>query len=188
MGANTKQLRNRIKSVDSTLHLTRAMGLVASSKLRRAMENMNKGRQYEAAVRGAIEPLDLGFVKDERRVVLAGGNGADAPSSLTARVGHIEIEHRRTEVTFEIVVIPKAEKNERFDRLCELQNRISEQIHEGYVGKTFRCLVDGADKDLLTARTEGGRLVRFAGCDSLISTYQNIKITGSTTWSLTGEL
>ena len=42
MGANTKQLRNRIKSVDSTLHLTRAMGLVASSKLRRAMENMNK--------------------------------------------------------------------------------------------------------------------------------------------------
>ena len=57
MGADTKQLRNRIKSVDSTLHLTRAMGLVASSKLRRVMENMNRGREYEAAVRGAIEPL-----------------------------------------------------------------------------------------------------------------------------------
>ena len=38
MGANTKQLRTRIKSVDSTLHLTKAMGLVASSKMRRAME------------------------------------------------------------------------------------------------------------------------------------------------------
>ena len=57
MGANTKQLRNRIKSVDSTLHLTRAMGLVASSKLRRAMEGMMRGREYEAAVRRAIEPL-----------------------------------------------------------------------------------------------------------------------------------
>ena len=57
MGANTKKLRNRIKSVDSTLHLTRAMGLVASSKMRRAMENLNKGRQYEAAVRDALEPL-----------------------------------------------------------------------------------------------------------------------------------
>ena len=57
MGANTKQLRNRIKSVDSTLHLTRAMGLVASSKIRRAMEGMRAGREYEAAVRGAIEPL-----------------------------------------------------------------------------------------------------------------------------------
>lgn len=57
MGANTKQLRNRIKSVDSTLHLTRAMGLVASSKLRKAMESMNKGRQYESAVKEALEPL-----------------------------------------------------------------------------------------------------------------------------------
>ena len=54
MGADTKRLRNRIKSVDSTLHLTRAMGLVASSKMRRAMEGMYRGRQYEAAVRGAI--------------------------------------------------------------------------------------------------------------------------------------
>lgn len=57
MGADTKQLRGRIKSVDSTLHLTRAMGLVASSKLRRVMENMKCGREYEAAIRGAIEPL-----------------------------------------------------------------------------------------------------------------------------------
>ena len=83
---------------------------------------------------------------------------------------------------------PKQEKNERFDRLCALQNKISEEIHEGYVGKTFRCLVDGRDKELLTARTEGGRLVRFPGCDALIGSYQNIKITGSTTWSLTGEM
>ena len=57
MGADTKKLRNRIKSVDSTLHLTRAMGLVASSKMRRALEGMNKGRQYEAAVWQAIAPL-----------------------------------------------------------------------------------------------------------------------------------
>ena len=44
MGADTKALRNRIKSVDSTLHLTKAMELVASSKIRRAsiaMENVS---------------------------------------------------------------------------------------------------------------------------------------------------
>jgi tRNA-2-methylthio-N6-dimethylallyladenosine synthase len=82
---------------------------------------------------------------------------------------------------------PKAEKSARFDRLCDAQNRISEQIHAGYVGKVFRCLVDGQDKELLTARTEGGRLVRFAGDASLIGTYQYITITGSNTWSLTGE-
>ena len=83
---------------------------------------------------------------------------------------------------------PKEEKNRRFDKLCALQNAISVEIHNGYVGKTVRCLVDGKDKDALTARTEGGRLVRFQGCDALIGTYQTITITGSTTWSLTGEL
>ena len=83
---------------------------------------------------------------------------------------------------------PKEEKNRRFDKLCAVQNAISEQIHNDYVGKQLRCLVDGVDKDMLTARTEGGRLVRFEGCNELIGTYQNITITGATTWSLTGKL
>ncbi len=83
---------------------------------------------------------------------------------------------------------PKEEKNHRFDRLCALQNKISEEIHSQYVGKTLRCLVDGVDGDQLTARTEGGRLVRFPADASCIGTFRNLKITGSTTWSLVGEL
>ena len=76
--------------------------------------------------------------------------------------------------------------NRRFDKLCNLQNSISEQIHQNYVGRTMRCLVDGVDKDMLTARTEGGRLVRFQGDSSLIGSYIPLTITGATTWSLTG--
>ena len=83
---------------------------------------------------------------------------------------------------------PKEEKNARFDRLCARQNAISEEIHQGYVGKTFRCLVDGREGDQLTARTEGGRLVRFTGPECLVGNYHDLRITGSTTWSLTGEL
>jgi len=83
---------------------------------------------------------------------------------------------------------PKEEKNRRFDKLCAVQNAISEEIHQSYIGKTMLCLVDGKDKEMLTARTEGGRLVRFQGCDELIGTFQNITITGATTWSLTGTL
>ena len=83
---------------------------------------------------------------------------------------------------------PKEEKNRRFDRLCAVQNAISEEIHAGYIGQTLRCLVDGRDKDLLTARTEGGRLVRFVGGDDLIGTFRDLTITGATTWSLTGEM
>ena len=83
---------------------------------------------------------------------------------------------------------PKEEKNRRFDKLCARQNAISEDIHKSYIGKALRCLVDGKDKDHLTARTEGGRLVRFQGSDELIGNYANLRIIGATTWSLTGEL
>ena len=83
---------------------------------------------------------------------------------------------------------PKEEKNRRFDRLCAVQNEISEQIHGQYVGKTMRCLIDGKDKGLLTARTEGGRLVRIEGDPDMIGNFAFVTITGSTTWSLTGKL
>lgn len=57
MGADTKKLRSRIKSVNSTLHLTKAMGLVASSKIRRATDSMNKGREYSNALGETISQL-----------------------------------------------------------------------------------------------------------------------------------
>ncbi len=46
MGADIKALRTRIKSVNSTMHLTKAMGLVASSKIRRAGEAMQRTNAY----------------------------------------------------------------------------------------------------------------------------------------------
>lgn len=57
MGADIKTLRTRIRSVDSTMHLTKAMGLVASSKIRRANDQMQKGRQYAAAMEQAVHLL-----------------------------------------------------------------------------------------------------------------------------------
>lgn len=57
MGANTKALKSRIRSVDSTLHLTRAMGLVAASKIRRATESMNNSKQYADAFGDVIDLL-----------------------------------------------------------------------------------------------------------------------------------
>ncbi len=82
---------------------------------------------------------------------------------------------------------PKEEKNRRFDRLCEVQNRISQEIHSAYIGKTMCVLVDGREEDSLTARTEGGRLVRIAGDDGLIGQFIDVRITDCTTWSLVGE-
>ncbi len=57
MGADIKSLRGRIRSVDSTLHLTKAMGLVASSKIRRATRTMNQTREYASAMEDVVSVL-----------------------------------------------------------------------------------------------------------------------------------
>ena len=82
----------------------------------------------------------------------------------------------------------RADKQRRFDRLVELQTRISEEKHRAYVGSSVRVLVDGQEDGVLTARTSGGRLVRLRGDQSLIGTFQTVRITGSNTWALSGEL
>lgn len=87
--------------------------------------------------------------------------------------------------------VPREEKQRWFDRLCDTQNRISEELHAAYVGRTLRCLVDGESDDArwpLTARTAGGRLVHLVGDKSAVGTYHDVKITDSNTWALFGEL
>ena len=87
--------------------------------------------------------------------------------------------------------VPRAEKQVWFDRLCDTQNRISEEIHAQYVGRTLRCLIDGESDDSrwpLTARTAGGRLVHLVGDRAAIGAYHDVKITDSNTWALFGEM
>ncbi len=57
MSQNIKALRTRIKSVNSTLHLTKAMGLVASSKIKKATDAMQKGRAYKRSLLQAVSLL-----------------------------------------------------------------------------------------------------------------------------------
>ena len=87
--------------------------------------------------------------------------------------------------------VPRAEKQVWFDRLCDVQNQISEEIHARYVSRTLRCLIDGESDDSrwpLTARTAGGRLVHLVGDKAAIGTYHDVKITDSNTWALFGEM
>ncbi len=87
MSGNTKALRLRIKSTTSTLQLTKAMGLVASSKIYRSNIALRKAREYSAAFDNAIneltsdgECLSSPFMetRDQNRtriVVIAGDRG-----------------------------------------------------------------------------------------------------------------
>ena len=84
----------------------------------------------------------------------------------------------------------RAEKQVWFDKLCDAQNEISQELHREYVGKTVTVLVDsesGEEEYNLASRTAGGRLVHLKGDKSLVGQYVSAKITDSNTWALFGE-
>ena len=85
----------------------------------------------------------------------------------------------------------RAEKQARFDRLNNMQNRISEEKHSLYVGRTVRVLVDVESGDArypLKARTNGGRLVHLKGDVGLLGKFVDASITHCNSWSLFGEI
>ena len=53
-GASMKDIKRRIKSVESTMQITKAMELVASSKLRRAKEQVERSRPYFDLLYGTL--------------------------------------------------------------------------------------------------------------------------------------
>ena len=56
-GASMNDIKARIKSVDSTRQITKAMELVATSKLRRAKEKAEAARKYTLALRDAVSTV-----------------------------------------------------------------------------------------------------------------------------------
>ena len=56
-GASMNDIKARIKSVQSTMQITKAMELVATSKLRRAKENVERARPYYEALGDAIRNI-----------------------------------------------------------------------------------------------------------------------------------
>ena len=127
MGANVKAIRGRIRSVESTMHITKAMQLVASSKLRRATERMEKSRFFFETMEAALGEFGADLaesVYSEKRdggetlfVVIAGDRGlaggynsnvfravreaaGDAPYSVLP-IGRKALEYfRRREIPF----------------------------------------------------------------------------------------
>src|SRR6201999_2748478 len=55
--AGMKEIRGKIKSVQSTQKITKAMEMVAASKMRRAQERMRAARPYAAKMRMLISHL-----------------------------------------------------------------------------------------------------------------------------------
>src|SRR5690625_4726790 len=72
--SSTKEIRNRIKAVKNTAQITRAMQLVAASKMKRAQDSAIAGRSYavllaEALAAVAAKEISLKHPLLERREV-----------------------------------------------------------------------------------------------------------------------
>ena len=86
--------------------------------------------------------------------------------------------------------VPAEVKQERFERLMELQQGISMQVNQSYVGKTLDVLVEGRDKGIAIGRSyrdapEIDGMVFIEG-DAKIGEIVPVKITGAMAYDLTG--
>src|SRR5260370_26282983 len=55
--ASTREVRRRIRSVKNTAQITKAMQMVASSKMRRAQERVQQARPYSAQISTLVSRL-----------------------------------------------------------------------------------------------------------------------------------
>ena len=56
-GVSSKEIKNRIRSMESTKQITKAMEMVAASKLRRAQARIENSRPYFEILRTTIEKI-----------------------------------------------------------------------------------------------------------------------------------
>lgn len=154
-GASMKDIKLRIKSVESTMQITKAMQLVATSKLRRAKERMENSKPYTnisqealAAAVASCEDVTIPFVSPrplKRRcyVVIAGDRGL--AGGYNANVFKLLAAHSEGVPYCALALGRKA--NERMHRLGieMLPNPFSrvEGISVGDCYKLAQLLIDG---------------------------------------------
>jgi tRNA-2-methylthio-N6-dimethylallyladenosine synthase len=85
--------------------------------------------------------------------------------------------------------VPEEVKKERFHRLLELQKKKSLERNREMQGKTYEVLVEGlGEKNRLTGRTLGNKVINFDGDINLEGKLVNVRVTDYNTWSLYGEI
>ncbi len=87
--------------------------------------------------------------------------------------------------------IPADVKKSRITRLVKLQNDITKELSDLYLGNVYEILIEDVNPKYpgtVCGRTDSGRLVTIDGDPSLIGSFVNVKITKSRSASLFGEI
>ena len=115
--AGSKEIRNKIKSVASTRKITKAMEMVAASKMRKAQERMRAARPYAERVRSLAANLShatpeykhpflvankdakvAGFIVVTTDKGLCGGLNTNVLRATTAKLKELESQGQKAEV------------------------------------------------------------------------------------------
>ena len=104
----------------------------------------------------------------------------------------VDKEHDRND---ENAGISKKKKQERLDRLMDIQQRISTKLNDEKVGKTFKTIIDRIEGDYYIGRTEFDSpdvdtevLVNRNEGKLNIGEFYNVQITDSTEFDLMGTV
>ncbi len=87
--AGGKEIRTKIKSVQNTKKITKAMEMVAASKMRKAQDRMRAARPYAEKIRRLAANLSAASLSDYRHPFLAKCNAASGTDCTSKRVGLI---------------------------------------------------------------------------------------------------
>lgn len=91
--------------------------------------------------------------------------------------------------------VSKKKKQERLDRLMEIQQRISTKLNNEKIGSTFKTIIDRVEGDYYIGRTEYDSpdvdtevLIPVADGELQIGTFYNVKINDAAEFDLMGEV
>lgn len=91
--------------------------------------------------------------------------------------------------------VSKKKKQERLDRLMEVQQRISTRLNDEKIGKVFRTIIDRVEGDYYIGRTEFDSpdvdtevLIGMNGRELSIGSFYDVRITDATEFDLMGTL
>ena len=145
-GVSSKEIKNRIRSMQSTRQITKAMEMVAASKLRRAQSQVQSSRPYFETLYAAIRQIvatnrDFSSVYLSNRpvkrsawIVIAGDRGlAGGYNSNVLKAAWGEMEGKET------AVLPIGKKAADFfrSRKCQLLSEQYAEAEDVSVGDCF---------------------------------------------------
>ena len=145
-GVSTKQIKNRIRSMESTKQITKAMEMVATSKLRKAQTRALQARPYFESlyatiheIAGADRELDSPYlaerpVKKSAFIVIAGDRGlAGGYNSNVLKLSQAQMEGK------DPLIVPVGKKSVEFFKRqgCELLTESYAEADSVSVGDCF---------------------------------------------------